>query len=345
MKERKIYIDLIRVIACIMVVIMHSPIPSTIVPGAETKGPFLVCSSYLTAPAVPLFFMVSGALLLPCKEGTNAIEYLKKRLSKVIFPTLCFTLLYVIWTWGPSFDLKDAIIVLLSVPFNVKGHGVLWFMYTLTGLYLLIPILSHWIRNVSKREIEFYLLLWIISLFYPFLKLFLDIETEPQGILYYFTGYAGHFLLGYYLSRYDVSFKLLLLCSFLVLPLPLLDKVLGWNLEFKSTFWYLSITVVVMSATWFVGIKKYFGHMTKLEGVWGKFVDTTSNYSFGIYLIHIFLMRAFIWYLPFVQGISNYYLQTVVVIVLTFVGSWLFSWLVAKLPFGQYIIGYTSRKK
>lgn len=344
MKERKIYLDLIRVVACVMVVLMHSPVPESLNPATKGAGPFLVYLSYLTTPCVPLFFMVSGALLLPCKSEINAIDYLKKRLKKVVFPTLSFTLLYVIWTWNPTSGVKDAIVTLLSIPFKVKGHGVLWFMYTLTGLYLLIPILSHWIRNVSKRELELYLCIWGISLMYPFIGLFLDIETEARGILYYFTGYVGYFLLGNYLAKYEVSFKILLIFAIMMLPLPLVNKILNWNLDFYSVFWYLSITVAVMTATWFVAIKKYWGHKNKIEGICGKFIETTSNYGFGIYLVHIFIMRAFIWYIPFVENISNYYLQTIVVAILTFTASWIFSWLIAKLPCSQYIIGYSSKK-
>ena len=304
MKERKIYLDLIRVIACIMVVIMHSPIPATINPETVNYGPFLVCNSYLTTPCVPLFFMVSGALLLPCKEGVGAFDYLKKRLSKVLGPTFCFTILYTI-TWDFPTDVKDAVLKLLSVPFCAHGHGVLWFMYTLVGLYLLIPILSHWVRNASKRELELYLCIWGVTLLYPFIGLFLEIETRTHGILYYFTGYVGYFLLGHYLSKYEVSLKILVVLAILMLPLPLLDKKLGWELDFETAFWYLSITVAIMTATWFVAIKKYFGHLTKLDGFCGNFVSLTSNFGFGIYLVHIFLMRAFIWYFPFVQCISN----------------------------------------
>lgn len=57
-----------------MVIIMHAPIPGA---DAEGHGPFLVLISYLTVPCVPLFFMVSGSLLLPCRKEVSAIDYLK----------------------------------------------------------------------------------------------------------------------------------------------------------------------------------------------------------------------------------------------------------------------------
>lgn len=88
-----VYLDVIRIIACMMVIIMHAPIPGT---GAEGHGPFLVLISYLTVPCVPLFFMVSGSLLLPCRKEVSAIDYLKKRIGKVVGPTVTFSLLYMI---------------------------------------------------------------------------------------------------------------------------------------------------------------------------------------------------------------------------------------------------------
>ena len=53
--------DLLRLLACLMVIAMHAPLPDS----AEGNGLFLSTLSYLTAPCIGLLFMVSGALLLP----------------------------------------------------------------------------------------------------------------------------------------------------------------------------------------------------------------------------------------------------------------------------------------
>lgn len=90
-QQRTIYLDVLRVIACLMVIVMHAPMPGDL---ATQHGPFLVACSYVTAPCVPLFFMVSGALLLPYKDGT-AVEYLKKRIGKIIGPTVFFSVFYI----------------------------------------------------------------------------------------------------------------------------------------------------------------------------------------------------------------------------------------------------------
>lgn len=69
MKQRDISLDLLRIIACAMVVLMHSPIPAE-----NANGLLLSSLSYFTAPCIGLFFMVSGALLLPPKKKSGSMR-------------------------------------------------------------------------------------------------------------------------------------------------------------------------------------------------------------------------------------------------------------------------------
>ena len=59
-RQRIYYLDFLRVLACLMVVLMHSPMAS-----AKAIGLLLSTLSYLTMPCIGLFFAISGALLLP----------------------------------------------------------------------------------------------------------------------------------------------------------------------------------------------------------------------------------------------------------------------------------------
>ena len=86
-KKRNINFDLIRILACLMIVAMHSPIPNE-----NANGMFLSALSYLSAPGVGLFFMISGALILP--THTDLKSFLKKRFSKVFIPVVIWNLFY-----------------------------------------------------------------------------------------------------------------------------------------------------------------------------------------------------------------------------------------------------------
>ena len=68
-KERIIYLDYLRCIACLMVILMHSPMPNL-----GTNSLILSAISYLSAPCIGLFFMVSGALLLPIAGTSHTFQ-------------------------------------------------------------------------------------------------------------------------------------------------------------------------------------------------------------------------------------------------------------------------------
>ena len=337
MKERNYNYDLLRIVACLMIVCMHAPMPTE-----SANGIFLSLLSYLTAPGLCVFFVLSGALLLPVKTGTSA--FLKKRLSKVVMPTVCFSLFYIALNYSGGVDV-DWAHSLLSLPFSTQGHGVLWFMYTLVGLYLLAPILSRWLEQANKREVKFYLLLWCVTLCYPILSLFLEVNTSDTGVLYYFHGYAGYFLLGYYLKAWPQALKWrrLALPLAVAFVMPLMVKILQIEVDFYSVFWYLSIFVAILCVAFykvFVSIHLNF----KADGFVQRFFCTTSNLSFGIYLVHIAIMRKVLWRTEIILNIDNYYVQWLVIVFLTFTLSWVVCYGISLLPFGDYIIGYKKRR-
>lgn len=324
--SRDIRLDILRVISMTMIVFMHAPLPGS-APGYVLSG-----LSYLTAPGLVLFFMISGALLLGNSLSTK--EFLKRRLTKVVFPTLFWSFFYLAYTTvvGHGFDSKELLMDVLSIPFSAQGHGVLWFMYALVGLYLLTPILSRWLKNASKQEVEFYLLLWTITLVYPYLKLILKINESDSGILYYFTGYAGYFLLGYYLYHF-YRFKLWHIVAALVAYVLVPAILYGGHFEFDfySMLWYLSLPVASMALVWFVLINK-------LPRFQNMALVMASKLSFGVYFVHVFVLRAVLWHVDLICKLPGI-LQILVLSLSTLAISYFVSWLISKLPFSKYIIG------
>lgn len=332
-----LFINLLRILACLMVIFMHAPLPSE-----QANGLFLSSLSYFTAPCIGLFFMVSGYLLLPIKQ--DAGSFLRKRLGKVIGPTLFWSIFYIAVNFIKGDCQGSLMKELISIPFSAQGNPVLWFMYTLIGLYLLAPIISRWIKSATRKEMEFYLGLWGISLCYPILSSFLSINQGTTGILYYFTGYAGYFILGSYLKKYPerISFKCIIPLMGIAILAPIICKIAQINVNFYEVFWYLSIFVVIQCVFWFYLITKI---PLKFSNQVETMLTRISNLSFGIYLIHIFIMRYVLWECDFIQNMDSYILQTVTIAVLTFVLSTITCYLISCLPFAAYLIGYKSSKQ
>ena len=336
MSKQNLNINLLRILACLMVIFMHAPLPSE-----HANGIFLSTLSYLTAPCIGLFFMVSGYLLLPIKQDTKS--FLRKRLGKVIGPTLFWSIFYIAVNFIKE-DGKDSLMTeLISIPFSAQGNPVLWFMYTLIGLYLLAPIISRWLDKASQKEEEFYLSLWGISLCYPILSSWLSINQGNTGILYYFTGYAGYFILGHYLKKYPerISFKYIIPWMGISILAPVICKVTHIQVNFYEVFWYLSIFVVIQCIFWFQTISKMKVHFNE----WLKRISTKiANLSFGIYLIHIFIMRYVLWECDFIQNMDSYIVQTITIAIITFVLSTVSCYLISLLPLASSIIGYKDKK-
>lgn len=325
-------LDILRILACLMVVTMHAPLP-----GSESDGMFLSTLSYLTAPGIGLFFMISGALLLPVKTDTRT--FLRRRFSKIAIPTVVWSVLFLgitALTTNASFSWKG----LLSIPFSAQGNPTFWFLYTLMGLYLLAPVLSHWLNAISRRELEFYLLLWGVSLCYPLLQLVLDINTSTTGLLYYFTGYAGYFVLGHYLKTYPnrIRYRWLIPAVFVALVTPAICKVKGLSVDFYSVFWYLSIFVVILC----VFLWKLVFSLVPEQG-WpsiNRVISKVSIATFGIYLVHYSIIRSLLWNWPPILAIQPYILQVFVIAAAAFLLSFGVTFLIGKLPGAKYLVGH-----
>lgn len=322
MKNRQYSLDIIRILACVMIILMHSPIP-----GIGTSGIVLSGLSFITAPGIGLFFMVSGALLLKQKgEEFDTRGFLKKRFTKILIPL-------VFWS-AVSFALD-------LVGIKNTELGILWFMYTLAGLYLLTPILVRWLKAARQWELELYLIIWMLSMCYPFVKLLMPLDESDTSWIYYFHGYVGYYVLGYYLQKYSfdklrwgVVISLFLVFSILA---PFLVVVSHLQVDFYSLFWYLSISVAMWCVMWWKGICRF--DVSKIMNERTKnIIVKLSNLCFGIYLIHILVMRNVLWQMEWMQNMNGA-LQIVVCMILTFMISTIISLFVSKIIYLKTVIG------
>ena len=334
LENRIAYLDWLRILAMLMIISIHSPMPNI-----GTNGLVLSSISFLMAPGIGLFFMVSGALLLPTND--NMKPFLKHRLGKVVWPTVIWSLFYLSISWlkhGTSpYEIAKS---LLSIPLTAQGNGILWFMYTLIGLYILTPIISPWLQKASQKEVVFILALWGITMSYPLIDGILHINDTKTGVLYYESGYAGYFLLGYYLRKYHHHnpFKIIALLILIPITIAAWVKTKHIPVDFYSAFWYLSILTAMMSAGWFLFFKRLFKSFSP------KLLATISNCCFGVYFIHIFVMRQIIWKWDLISQFGGI-IQILLTVVLTASISFVIVYAISYLPISYYLIGFRQKQK
>jgi len=333
-KVRVFYLDIIRIFACFMVIAQHSPMPNL-----DTDSMILSACSFLNYPAIGLFFMVSGALLLPVKEH-DSLSFYRHRMKKIIIPTIVWMSFYIILKhFMNGGDSRILIQDLLVMPFSSQGVPAFWFIYVLAGLYLFAPIISPWLEKATKKEIVLFLALWGITLFFPVIKGIVDIPYGYYSILCYFGGYLGYFVVGYYLQKYPLQIKKTF--SFLLILVPIVAYVICKSFHLKSdfnTYYYLSIFSATMSIGWFTLIQQIRWDLDANTKK-GRFITKLSNSCFGIYLVHLFIMRSVLWECPFIYSHGGLW-QIASTTILTLILSYLAITLISKLPFSKYLIGY-----
>lgn len=199
--ERVLWIDTLRALAALGVVVLHSSGSALRVPGTIPALDWWVANfgSAVGRYSVPIFLMLSGALLLPREEAASSL--LRRRLGKLIPPFVIWSLAYGTHAFLTQADTAAGI---PSVARWIAGHAVygtayhLWYVYVLFGLYLVMPVLGRWARAASDREILYFLALWAATLVFKIPGL--SYYTLPVD-LSVVSGYAGYLVLGYFLQR------------------------------------------------------------------------------------------------------------------------------------------------
>lgn len=337
MKERIFFYDVLRVIACLMVVIVHSPHSTK----PELYSFYFGFTTYTMMTGVCMFFLLSGALILPTNLTTG--EFFKRRLNKVVWPVVFWTFVFVVYSYFINgIDLKDSVKNLIGMPFRNSGAPELWFMYELIGIYLIVPVVSPYFHKASKREYEIYLFIWCISLCLPFLDLVWSINSHA-GVFTYTAGYAGYFLLGAYLRRFwdkPISLKKTILLSILLFMIWASSLFLAviFNLSNKGSIMGCKALPLASLTLMIYLIIKYYLKPISITSHCYKIVTNISTLSFGIYLSHAYfaqrLLRNWNWLMN-----QHAVIEITLVSLISFFSSWFFSWIISKSKYSKYIIG------
>lgn len=370
-----VWLDVVRFIAMFTVVCCHCTDPFNFYPGTapnigEIKLWGAIYGSVLR-PCVPLFVMITGALLLPVRG--DASTFYKKRIPRVFYPFLIWSVLYNLFPWITGLlGLNPQIILdffpyageevmrqsfsvsleyILMIPFNFPILAVhMWYIYLLIGLYLYLPVFSAWVEKASERAKLMFLLAWGVTLLLPYYYQFVSnylwgtCSWNSFGMLYAFAGFNGYLLLGHYLKNLEWSLKKTLTIGIPMFAVGYAVTFLGFrhitalpeytDEMLELFFTYCSLNVVMMTIPVFMLAKKVKVNSERMK----KALANLTVCGFGIYMIHYFftgpsvvLMRA----IDMPIG-----LQIPVAAILAFAVSWGLVWLIYRAgKVAKYIVG------
>lgn len=288
MKKRIFYLDFLRSFAIIMVLLLHS-ISSYI----TELGLFGTTSWYVnlflnafSRTGVPIFFMISGSLMLSSDNTENFKRFYKRSLVHIAIPLVFWNVAYFIYKCIRGYIDFD-ITILLSDFINCGTGYHLWYLYTLVGIYLIAPFLKILINNCSMNQLIWLLFLMMLC---TTIRPFINMVTPLYVYLFepLFNGYISYFIMGYILSKINYNYKTI--AGFLAAGLLGLAGSVVLNhihsssdgIDLVTNYGY-SLCHYVLAAAIFAVSKVAFEKRTLFRGI----VYALSKYSFGIYLIHV----------------------------------------------------------
>lgn len=343
--------DVLRLLAILAVVMVHTS-GQFIIAEPSLSLDYISCNilTALSRFAVPVFVMISGALMLNEKKELEN--------KKIFRSAISFFILIIIWSLLFSVGYNVLKPMLKNEPFSldafihtiiIGGDYHIWYLYMIVGLYLITPILRLFVKLKHKRLIKYLLILSVtVSITVPTVNSIANIFLDSNDIILQFvkqfrmsliTEYLTYYVLGWYLTSFELKkpHRLVLYISGL---LGLAATVVATQLSLKepgrltTTFHNNNmLNVFIFSVAVFVLV------LTLCKGKdlsrFKKPLVALSNLSFGVYLIHGFYIFAF----EFVTAsIPSDLLKTAVIFAGTTVLSYVTVFIMSKIPLVKLLI-------
>lgn len=295
MARRKVnYFEWARALGALGIVLLHVLTAILRETGIAVDDPvrfatYRVLGMLVGRWCVPVFLMVSGALLLDPDHDVG-LPKLRRYVGRMLFVICTFGLVFAlmqeyVWCGGLSWAMVGY--ALRDVLFG-ESWDHLWYVYAMVGLYALTPVLRAFVARASQEEYR-----WVLG----FLLAFAFAVPTLNGVLgwnvtaFYLTipSCFTYYLLGHYVHRHlRWSRRWAAGACACVLAMAALTVwgTLASDLEPGQVGLFYAPEcplMVVYAVAVFLGLRRL------LDGVpigGHRLFATIARYSFGIYLVH-----------------------------------------------------------
>ena len=286
-KYRNINLDLLKVLACVGVVLLHTAMGGFKETGSWNFSTYLY---YLGTYSIPLFFMVNGYLLLGKREITYS--YILQKVKWILITVSSWSV--IIWLFKRDFTVNPIKKIVGSLI--QKGYFFqFWFFGSLILIYLCLPVLKK-ILNSKRRYFYILSLLAVIGLIFELTNIVLQMPIQTYVIqtfrlwtwffYYLLGGYIAQFTMEELKSRFKNWMKIVSILLLLISPIILffIAKTTYHNLF--AEYFYDILFVKVVSLGIFLTILTLTVNEKRSE-----WIVSLSNQTMGVFIIHTYIMK------------------------------------------------------
>lgn len=295
-QKRNVSLDLLRIFAIFLVAFNHSEengfwLYAQYEPSTIRFWFYMFCSIFCKA-GVPLFLMVSGAVMLDRKPDSMK-KLWGQRIARMIIVLLLFSFLYYALkarNAGETIQLAS----FLKATYGGPQFGHLWYLYIYIAYLICLPFLQSMVQNLDNHFFGYMVILSI--LFDGILPIFECLVWNNEVTLYrmspwILTNIILYPMLGYYFFHKAETTKwqngkilgALWGLSFLAVAL---SAVITWCSGSKfggfHTERFFQLFIIVPCIAIMVSVKQIGNREDRI----GKVIGQLGMCTFGVYLIH-----------------------------------------------------------
>ena len=337
--NKKIHIECLRILAIFFVIFNHTGTTGfQYYTTLNFSMKYILCSSLsvLCTVAVPLFFMISGALLLKKDESFKKIL---KRITRIFFVLVLTSLFYYIISVDNFNQIN--IIDFISIVYTDTMTTPLWYLYAYLAFLFTLPFLRILAKNMKDNDFKYLIILSLLfSIGRSVIASLTGYWLNNTFSILFIESTIYYPLIGYYIEhRLDIKkFKKLDMILILILLLTNIFvassfnyfQILRSNNSLNQTFLssFNSINAIIV----YILIKLILNKI-EMPIFLKKIVNLVGGCTFGIYLIEEFFRAKLYWrFYNFINILFGNMITSILsVICCIFVGT-LFIFLLKKLP-------------
>lgn len=336
--NRVLSLDITRIAAVLAVVMIHAS--ACFITESKTAYEFAVGNIFDTISriGVPLFIMISGALMLDEHKNSSVNLLLKKNIKNLVFLLVFWSAVYdlIYHVFLPLINHKAINLKEIMIAFT-HGHIHMWYLYMIIGLYLITPFLRCFVCIQNKKLVLLFIAISLLAQFtLPIIQglsliresFILLAQFLNKFSLNFFGGYTTYYLAGWYIVHIGFNrrwekigiYIASILSIFITFSYVQITR--DYNYGYSNT----NIFIFLYSVGAFYILNKFKNIKSKkVENI----IILLSNLCFGIYIFHPIIRTIFEYAIPYRKLPFIYILTKFFTI---YILSLIYCILVSKLP-------------
>lgn len=294
--EKTIYYELLRIIAICCVIFNHTGDNGFFlftVTGNLIEHIFSIVFAVLCKVGVPIFFMISGALLIPKEETLTTL--LQKRVLRIAIVIVLFSFILYVRLYLRNVEYGFGLLYFVKIIYSREFVTPYWFLYSYMATLILLPFIRKMALNMSKKEYLYFFALGILfGCICPIFNFFLGVNLNlhlfilESNIFFFIMGYG----VDYMLDEKRCNGKV---CAFLwvAVVVSIIISTIMIHLEYKKvgeyTEKYISLFVALQAIVLFYTVKyffkRYYGKGKMIPEWIHNGVLYVGSCTFGIFLL------------------------------------------------------------